>query len=263
MSERAAISACVITLNEADRIEACLRSLAWCDEVVVVDSHSTDDTRARAAALGARVIERDWPGFAAQKEFAVRAAAHDWVLVVDADERLSEALRDELVALRAAGFAAAAGWTVPRCSQYLGRWIRHGTWYPDRSLRLFDRRRGRFAPKATYDLHERVVLDGPTAALRHDLLHVPYRSISEHLQTIDRYTTIMAEGLHARGRRAGVADLVLRPAWRFVQFYVLKAGCLDGWRGLLLAYLAAHYVRLRYAKLLALQRAGGPPAEAP
>jgi len=108
MSERAAISACVITLNEADRIEACLRSLAWCDEVVVVDSHSTDDTRARAAALGARVIERDWPGFAAQKEFAVRAAAHDWVLVVDADERLSEALRDELVALRAAGFAAAA-----------------------------------------------------------------------------------------------------------------------------------------------------------
>lgn len=256
-----AISACVITRNEADRIDACLRSLAWCDEVVVVDSHSTDDTRSRAAALGARVIERDWPGFAAQKEFAVRAAAHDWVLVVDADERISEPLRAEIAARRAAGFGDVAGFSLPRCSQYLGRWIRHGTWYPDRSVRLFDRRRGRFEPKATYDLHERVVLDGRTGALAADLLHMPYRSISEHLQTIDRYTTIMAEGLNARGRRAGVADLVLHPAWRFVQFYVVKGGFLDGWRGLLLAYLAAHYVRLRYAKLLALQRASGDAGE--
>ena len=132
--------------------------------------------------------------------------------------------------------ADAAGFSVPRCSQYLGRWIRHGTWYPDRSVRLFDRRHGRFEPKATYDLHERVVLDGPTASLAGELPHVPYRSISEHLQTIDRYTTIMAEGLNARGVRAGVSDLVLHPAWRFFQFYVLKAGFLDGWRGLLLAY---------------------------
>ena len=260
MSEATAISACVITRNEADRIEACLRSLDWCDEVVVVDSHSTDDTRQRAAALGARVIERDWPGFAAQKEFAVRAATHDWVLVVDADERISAPLRAEIEALRAAGPGVVAGWTVPRCSQYLGRWIRHGTWYPDRSVRLFDRRRGRFAAKATYDLHERVVLDGPTGALRADLLHVPYRSVSEHLQTIDRYTTIMAEGLQARGHRARVSDLVLHPAWRFFQFYVLKAGFRDGWRGLLLAYLAAHYVRLRYAKLMALQRTAADEA---
>jgi glycosyltransferase involved in cell wall biosynthesis len=256
MSDLPPISACVITRDEADRIEACLRSLAWCDEIVVVDSHSTDDTRQRAAALGARVIERDWPGFAAQKDFAVRAAAHDWVLVIDADERVSAALRAEIAARRAAGFGDLAGFSLPRCSQYLGRWIRHGTWYPDRSVRLFDRRRGRFEAPATYDLHERVVLDGPVGALASDLLHVPYRSISEHLRTIDRYTTIMAEGLNARGRRAGVTDLVLHPAWRFFQFYVLKAGCLDGWRGLLLAYLAAHYVRLRYAKLLAMQRDG-------
>ncbi len=253
------LTACIITLNEADRIDACLESVAWCDELLVVDSHSSDDTRARAAAHGARVIERDWPGFAAQKEFAVRAAAHDWVLVVDADERLSAPLRAEIEALRAAGFPGAAGWSMPRCSRYLGRWIRHGTWYPDRSLRLFDRRRGRFAAKATYDLHERVVVDGPTAALRGELLHEPYRSISDHLRTIDRYTTIMAAGLHARGRRAGAADLVLRPAWRFVQFYVLKGGFRDGWRGLLLAYLAAHYVRLRYAKLLARQRDDANP----
>lgn len=256
MTELPLISACIITRDEGDRIEECLRSLAWCDEVVVVDSHSTDDTRARAAALGARVIERDWPGFAAQKEFAVRAAAHDWVLVVDADERVSDPLRDEIIARRAAAFGGAAAFSLPRCSQYLGRWIRHGTWYPDRSVRLFDRRLGRFAAKATYDLHERVVVDGPVVALQRDLLHIPYRSLSEHLRTIDRYTTIMAEGLQARGRRARVSDLVLHPAWRFFQFYVLKAGFRDGWRGLLLAYLAAHYVRLRYAKLLAMQRDG-------
>jgi len=250
------VSACVITLNEADRIDACLESLGWCEEIVVVDSHSTDDTRARAAARGARVIERDWPGHAAQKELAIRAAAHDWVLCLDADERLSDPLREEIGALRAGGLAGAAGWSMPRCSQYLGRWIRHGTWYPDRTLRLFDRRRGRFVANPDYDLHEKVVLDGPTGVLRNDLLHVPYRSLSDHLKTIDSYTTIMARGLHEQGRRARVSDLVIHPWARFAQFYVFKAGFLDGWRGLLLAYLAAHYVRLKYAKLLALQREG-------
>lgn len=251
------LSACVISLNEADRIEACLRSLAWCDEIVVVDSHSSDATRDTAAALGARVIERDWPGHAAQKEFAVRAARLDWVLCVDADERVSDALRDEIAALCEDGLGAAAGWSVPRMSRYLGRWIRHGSWYPDRSVRLFDRRRGRFAANPDYDLHERVVLEGPCGALRHDLLHVPYRNLSEHLRTIDTYTTIMAQGLQRRGRRARVSDLVLHPWARFLTFYVLKRGFLDGWRGLLLAYLAAHYVRLKYSKLLVLQRAGG------
>jgi glycosyltransferase involved in cell wall biosynthesis len=224
--------------------------------MIVVDSHSGDATRERAAARGARVIERDWPGHAAQKQFAVETARHDWVLCIDADERLSDALRDEIVALRAAGFSGAAGWSVPRLSCYLGRWIRHGTWYPDRSVRLFDRRRGRFVANADYDLHERVVLDGPCGTLQHDLLHAPYRTVSEHLQTIDSYTTIMAQGLLRRGRRARVSDLVFHPCGRFFKFYVLKAGFLDGWRGLLLAYLAAHYVRLKYAKLLALQRAG-------
>src|SRR5260221_10751818 len=153
--QRAPISACVITLNEADRIDDCLRSLAWCDETVVIDSHSTDATRAHAAALGARVVERDWPGHAAQKEFAVRAARHDWVFCVDADERVSPDLRTEIQALAAQGFPGAAGWSMPRLSCYLGRSIRHGTWYPDRTLRLFDRRRGRVVTHHSYDLHER------------------------------------------------------------------------------------------------------------
>ena len=258
-SGRPEVSACIITLNEADRIEDCIRSVAWCDEMLVVDSHSTDATREKAAALGARVIERDWPGHVAQKEFTIRAAKYDWVFCIDADERISTPLGDETTALRDAGFPHAVGWTMPRLSSYLGRWIRHGTWYPNRQLRLFDRRRGRWGG---HDPHDRVEVDGPVGHLSGDLLHHPYRDFAEHLQGIDRYTTIMAEGMYERGRRAGMTDVIVRPWIRFMRFYVLKAGFLEGWRGLLLAYLAAHYVRLKYSKLLVLQNGattGTPP----
>ena len=248
------LSACIITRNEQDRIRGCLESVAWCDEVLVVDSHSGDQTRAVAEALGARVIERDWPGYTEQREFTVRAARHDWVLCIDADERVSEALREEIEALRRADFAGAAGFEMPRLTFYLGGWIRHGTWYPDRVLRLFDRRRGQWRNNPAYPLHEKVTLDGPVARLRHDLLHDPYRSFGDHLRTIDQYTTVMAEGLHGAGRRATLADLTLRPGWEFLRFYLLKRGFLDGWRGLLLAYLHAHYVRMKYAKMFVLQR---------
>jgi glycosyltransferase involved in cell wall biosynthesis len=249
--ERPRVSACIITLNEEDRMADCIRSVDWCDEVVVVDSHSADRTRQIAAGMGARVIERDWPGHVAQKEFAIRAAQNDWVFCIDADERVSPALREEILRIRDRGFQGAVGWKMPRMSSYLGKWIRHGTWYPDLSLRLFDRRHGHWGGN---DPHDRVELDGPPGRLTNRLLHHPYRTFAEHLQTIDRYTTIMAQGLWERGRRAHLSDVALRPAVRFFRFYVLKAGFLEGWRGLLLAYLAAHYVRLKYAKLLVLQR---------
>ena len=139
---RSSLSACIVTFNEADRIEACVRSLSFCDEILVVDSHSQDDTRARAAALGARVIERDWPGYRSQKQFAVEDARHDWVLCLDADERLTPQLREEILAARAAGFPGVAGYSVPRLTDYFGRFLRHGNAYPDRLVRLFDRRRG-------------------------------------------------------------------------------------------------------------------------
>ena len=258
---RPCVSACIITFNEEDRIGDCLASLQWCDEVLVVDSHSTDHTRDAAQHLGARVIEREWPGFAAQKEFGVRAARYDWVLCLDADERVSPQLQAELLALRDAGFPCAAGWEMPRLTAYLGRWIRHGTWYPDRCLRLFDRRRGRWIGHPVHAVHERVQVDGGVGRLRNDLFHVPYRSVADHLHAIDHYTTIMAEGLHEHGTGAGLSDIVLRPCAEFVRFYLLKAGFLDGWRGLLLAYLHAHYVRMKYAKLLVLQRA--PDAATP
>lgn len=255
---RVRLSACVIALDEADRIRRCLESLDWCDEIVVVDAHSTDATRAIAAEHGARVLERDWPGYTAQKDFAVRTAANDWVLCVDADERVSPELRREIESLRDAGFAGQAGFEMPRLTRYLGAWIRHGTWYPDRQLRLFDRRRGRWVSRESYDLHERVALDAHPGRLRHPLLHEPYRALEDHLRTIDRYTTVMARGLHAEGRRASVGQLVFRPAAGFLRSYVLRRGFLDGWRGLLLAYLHAHYVRMKYAKLLALERGAAP-----
>jgi glycosyltransferase involved in cell wall biosynthesis len=245
------LSACIIAFNEEDRIQECIASLGFCDEVLVVDSHSSDGTRKIAESLGARVIERDWPGHVAQKEFTVRQAQHEWVLCVDADERVSPALEKELVALKQAGFEGQAGWRMPRCSRYLGRWIRHGTWYPDRQLRLFDRRRGHWGGE---NPHDRVELEGSVGQLRGDLLHDPYRSLSEHLKTIDTYTTTMAEGLVRRGKRASVWNLVVNPAVRFFRFYVLELGFLEGWRGFLLACLAAHYVRLKYAKVLVLQR---------
>jgi len=252
--DTARLSACVITRDEEDRIGACLEALAWCDEIVVVDSHSSDRTRDIAAAAGARVIERDWPGYAAQKEFAIRAARHDWVFSVDADERPSPALRGEIEDLRRAGFPGAEGWDMPRLSFYLGRWIRHGTWYPNRCLRLFDRRRGHFQDHRLYAVHERVDVDGVVGRLRGDLLHHPYRDLGDQLRTIDRYTTLMAEGLHRSGRRTSLAEVVLRPWADFLTFYVVRRGFLDGWQGLLLAQLSAHSVRVKYAKLLALQR---------
>jgi len=249
----AKLSCCIIAMDEEERLGACLDSVAFCDEVVVVDSHSRDGTRALAAARGARVIERDWPGHVAQKEFAIRAATHEWVLCIDADERLTPALRAEIEALRARGFAGHAAWDFPRLTRYLGTWVRHGTWYPDRQLRLFDRRRAYWGG---HDPHDRVELE-PGATRGHlagDLEHHPYRTFAEHLATIDQYTTIMARGLHARGRRARTFDLLLRPPVRFLRFYLLKRGFLLGRKGLVLALLAGHYVRLKYVKLALLER---------
>jgi glycosyltransferase involved in cell wall biosynthesis len=245
------LSACIVACDEEDRIGACLASVAFCDDVLVVDSHSRDGTRDVAHRHGARVIERDWPGHVAQKEFAIRQARHDWVLCVDADERISDGLREEIEALRAAGFPGQAGWRMPRLSSWLGRWIRHGSWYPDRQLRLFDRRRGRWAGR---DPHDRVELEGRVGLLRSDLLHHPYRDLTDHLRTIDRYSTTQAGLLFEEGRRAGLHDLVLRPLWRFFRFWVLERAFLDGWRGFVLACLAAHYVRMRWLKLWLLAR---------
>jgi len=238
-------------MNEADRIGDCLASLDFCDEIVVVDSHSTDATRELAQAAGARVIEHDWMGHRAQKQFAVEQATHDWILSLDADERLSTELREEIVALRETGFTGADGWEMPRLSHHLGTWIRYGSWYPNRQLRLFDRRRGRWGGR---DPHDRWEMQGSAGRLRGDLLHIPYRDFDEHLQTLARYASISAARMYEDGRRANILDSLVRPPLRFLRGFVLKRGFLLGRRGLILARLDARSVRLKYSHLRALAR---------
>jgi len=246
------ISACIITFNEADRIGDCLASLAFCDEIVVVDSGSTDATREIAAAAGARVLERAFTGFRSQKQFAVDQARHDWVLCLDADERVSPELRASLLAARDAGFTGVAGYRFARLSEYFGRFLRRGNAYPDRVLRLFDRRRGGW--RGNREIHEAASVDGPVKTLPGDLIHYPYRSLMQQLQKTERYARMMAEHEFAQGKRASLARLVLSPAWRFWRGYVFRLGFLEGWHGLVYAYVRANYVRQKTIMLWMLER---------
>ncbi|QOW19715.1 glycosyltransferase family 2 protein [Lysobacter ciconiae] len=246
-----AISACIITFNEAARIGDCLASLAFCDEIVVVDSQSTDATVRIAGSFGARVLQRPFTGFRSQKAFAVEQARHDWVLCVDADERVGDALRGSILAARDGGFDGAAGYRFARLDNYFGRFLRHGNAYPDRILRLFDRRRGGWRGKR--EIHEAASVDGPVLTLAGDLIHYPYRSLEQQLAKTQRYARMMAEHEFARGKRASLAKLVLSPAWRFWRGYLLRAGFLDGWHGLVYAYVRANYVRQKTIMLWLLQ----------
>lgn len=253
---KAPLSACIITFNEADRIEACLASLAFCDDIVVVDSGSTDGTAALAAQLGARVIQHPFVGFRSQKAFAVGQAAHDWVLCLDADERVDVTLRDSIERVRATGFAGASGYRFSRLSEYFGAFLKHGNAYPDRVLRLFDRRAGGW--RGTREIHEAVTVDGPVQRLAGDLQHHPYRSLAEQLAKQERYAQMMAEHLFATGKRATIGKMLLNPVWRFVRGYIIRGGFLDGWRGLVYALVRIEYVRRKFLKLWLLQHGQKP-----
>lgn len=240
----------VITFNEAAHIEACLASVAWADEILVVDSGSTDGTPDLARAKHARVIVRDWPGYSAQKNFAAGEATHDWILSIDADERVTPELATEIRATLAAA-PAEAGFRLPRVTWHLGRWIRVTDWYPDYQLRLYERRRAAWAP---HRVHESVTADGPVGRLTRDLQHYAYRDVSHHLQTIDRYTTLAAEEMHANGRRAGLVDLVAHPPAAFLRNYVIRRGFIAGTPGFIISVMNAFYVFMKFVKLWALQR---------
>lgn len=242
------ISAAIITLNEQRNIARAIESLRCCDEVVVVDSGSSDRTCEIAANLGARVVEAQWRGFAGQKNYAMEQCSHDWVLSVDADEALSEALEGEIWQLKKSG-PQADGYTMPRMAQYLGRWILHGGWYPDRKVRLFDRR------KACWEgdfVHESVKVAGPVEHLQANLLHFTCESLTEHIKTMDRYTTLAAEQIIALNRPVTWTSLVVNPMWTFVSTYFLKRGFLDGFEGMAIAYMAATYNFLKFAKARAM-----------
>lgn len=240
----------IITRDESANLPDALESVAWADEIVVVDAQSGDDTAAIARRFTPRVIVRDWPGYVAQKNFAAEQACHDWILSLDADERVTPALAEEVRRVLAAP-PGEAGFRVPRASFYLGRWIRSTDWYPDFQLRLYDRRRARWEGRY---VHESVKADGPVGTLRGELLHYPYRDIAHHVQTIDRYTTLAARQAAERGARASVADLVVRPPLAFLRNYVLRLGLRDGQAGLVVSLLNSYYVFLKFAKLWELPR---------
>ena len=242
---RPRLSVVVITLNEAERLRACLESAAWADELVVVDAESQDKTVQIAREFTDRVLVRPWAGFAEQKNFAVAQATGDWILSLDADEEVPPELRAEIQALLGAE-PAEDGYRVPRRNIFWGRWIRHGGLYPDWQLRLFRRGRGRFVERT---VHESVRVEGRVGRLESPLVHRSYRDVADFLERADRYSTLAAAEWVRSGRRAGVGDLVVRPAGRFLSMYVVRGGFLDGWPGFLLACLYAYYVFVRSAKV--------------
>jgi glycosyltransferase involved in cell wall biosynthesis len=241
---------CVITKDEEDRIAGCLDSAGVVDRMLVLDSGSTDRTREIAASRGARVEVHDFDGHVEQKNRAVDLAETEWVLCLDADERLSPELSREIGDALARPDLPAA-FSMPRRNRYLGRWIRHGGWYPDRKVRLFDRRRARWGG---VNPHDHVQVSGPVRELGGDILHHTYRSVSDHLRQIDLFTTISSRELAAKGRSPRLTDLLVRPIWKFLRMYVLKAGFLDGRAGFVVAVLGGYYVFLKYAKHWELTR---------
>ena len=256
MSEPLPLSLVIITRNAAHELADCLASVAFAAETIVVDSGSVDDTAALAVRSGAQVIVQAWQGFGPQKNFAVGQAAYDWVLCLDADERVTPELAEAVRALFAGGLPPVAAYSIARRNRFLGRWLAHGEGYPDWNIRLFDRRRARWSADL---VHEKVLADGPVMRLRGDLLHASAESIDAYIAKQNRYTTIQAEAMHARGERAGVAQLVLSPAARFLRFYVFRLGFLDGAAGFAHIAIGAFASFLKYAKLRALQAGGRAP----
>ncbi len=253
------VTGTIITFNEEHRIAEAIATLACCEEVIVVDSGSTDRTREIATVSGARVIERKWSGYSNQKNFAADQAENDWILSIDADERLSIELADEITAWKKipapsgeAGRSAVkdarlpSAYSMPRRVFYLGRWIGHSGWYPDRKIRLYNRTRCRWAG----DLHESVKVNGDTGRFRGDLLHFSFRDWPDHSQRVNKYTELAATAARASGRRGSVFALLFAPPVAFIKSFFFRAGFLDGWRGLIIAYMGARYVFQREFRIL-------------
>lgn len=237
------LSAIVITKDEAANIGACLDSLAFCDERIVVDCGSADGTVEIARSKGARVEHLDWRGFGPQKNHALSLATGDWVLSIDADETVSTELAAEI--RQAIAAPAADAYEFPRLSRFCGRAMRHSAWYPDHVLRLFRRDKGRFSDDK---VHERVVVDGRVARLAEHLDHTPVERIEQALSRMDRYSTIAAETMVAEGRRVSFFSGILHGLWSFIRLYFLRLGFLDGKQGFLLAVATAEGSYYKYMK---------------
>jgi len=243
------LSVIIITRNEAANIRACIASVAWADEIVVVDSGSTDDTVGIAREMGALVYRHaDWPGFGPQKNRALSYATGEWVFSIDADERVTPELRAEIE--RAMLEEGAAGYHCPRLSQFCGTFIRHCGWYPDYVLRLFKREAGRFSDSL---VHESVLLTGNTARFKSPLLHYSYLTVADVERKVEHYSNAAAQQMLAAGKRASLMSAVLSAGWAFLRTYVLRLGALDGVAGWRIALMNARTTYLKYRKLTALQ----------
>ncbi|GAB4063311.1 glycosyltransferase family 2 protein [Uliginosibacterium sediminicola] len=245
------LSAVLITLDCAHSLGATLESLAFCNEIIVVDSGSEDGTQALAASFGARVISEPWRGFGPQKQFAIDQARHDWVLCVDSDEIVTPQLRDNMLkALRQPDYKA---YEFPRCNRFLGRYLRHGEGYPDRSLRLFNRQHARWSDDV---VHEKVITLDVVGQLEGDLLHHSEESIESYMAKQNRYTTLAAEALYAEGTDLSLTKLFLSPMFRFIKFYFLRGGWQDGLPGLIHILIGCFNSFAKYAKLFEFVRRG-------
>lgn len=242
------LSVVIITFNEARNLPRCLAALdgLGATDVLVLDSGSTDDTRAIAAAWGARVEVQPFLGYVGQKNRATELAHHDYILQLDADEVLTNALRHEIRRTLSAWQHPA--YALPRLTNYCGSWVRHGGWYPDWQVRLYDRRHGQWRGELLHEQYQ-TTTGQPAARLRADLLHYSYESVSAHVRQLDRFTSLAAEQLRRRGKKAGWVPLLLKPIWKFVNGYLLRRGFLDGFAGLSIAVLSSVGVFLKYAKL--------------
>ena len=249
------ITATIITLNEADNISDAIKTVAWADEILVVDSESSDATRDLAARQGARVIVNPWPGFSKQKQFAVDSASNDWIFSLDADERVSGELKSSIDELRTKDATQLAdGYRVARRAFYMGRWIRGGGWYPDYQLRCFNRRRGHWGERI---IHESVAMNqgARVETLKGDLLHYSMSDPSHHRRMIDeRYAPLGAAQMHRDGKRTSPVKIAFAGPLAFVRSFVLKGGFRDGRAGYTIARLAAHHASLKHTLLYDLQR---------
>lgn len=244
------LSAIVITKNEAENIRECLASLQWVDEIVVVDAESVDATVTLAKEFTEKVFVRPWEGYAAAKNFALSQCTNEWVLWIDADERVPSELRDEMI-VKLAINPAVNGFEIPRLANFLGKWMLHGGWYPGYVLRLFRLSTGRFNEK---QVHEGVQVNGKIDRLHNHLVHYTDRNLQHYFEKFNRYTSLAAEELNRQGKRFHLWDLLFRPGWFFLRMYVFKAGFLDGLHGIILASLSAAYVFTKYAKLWEKQK---------
>jgi len=251
--KRPPISACIITFNEEQSIRDCLESLRWVEEIVVIDSMSEDSTVSLCREYTDVIIQKDWEGHVKQKNSALAQASNEWVLCLDADERVSPELREEIERSLSEEGDGVDGYYCPRHSYYLGRWINHGGWYPDYKLRLFKKSKGQWGGR---DPHDKVVLKGSTKNFTAELHHYVYRNLSQQLQTVDSFSTITAAGLNREGDKFSILKLLFRPPLKFIGTYFLKRGFLDGLPGFIIAVTSSFYVFLRYAKLWELQKRG-------